>query len=228
MAQLQLQVDAFTGGNTSGNVVPFNEATCLAANYTDYPSNSSGGGPFGTSAWILYDKAIGASDADYADMDAVCAAATLNPSSCARECAKFAMKCDPCAMAKIACQDALAWALLQSGSVAPSQLAGFRVLNEAPGPPGPWSQTQCPTPTTGQVADFSSSPFLAKSFGWADMICGDDGRPVTLSWWGRMKNYWYPGDPSSYIDPSTLCNLPLRANDGNLVVSYSGLCYCTK
>jgi hypothetical protein len=215
LQQLQAQVDSLIGqGNASK---PFDSATCLATNISSYKTDPSPNG----ARWVAVDFFPGGSN----DVCERSAALT----SCSNACARVGLMCDPCALAKVSCQDALYYALTEAredvGLVALLSLL-------PPGPPGPWNQTTCAAPGVPQEGAFapddrgSDKPY-AKQFGWAMQVCDASGPPIVTDFYTFNKNYWRPDLPDSYIDPSTLCNLPLVTRDNLGLTMFSGLCYCS-
>lgn len=219
VSSLQAQVDALIGKNNSK---PFDPAACLATPIssftTDYPAGKQ---------WVAVDFfPSGSQD--------VCQR-SLSPTTCSTICSRVGLACDPCALAKVSCQNALYYALNQAG--VSDARASFAEQLRTPPPPGPWTTTTCAAPGVPQQGFFAfdnvSEPLdFSTQFGWALQLCDPTGPPITLSFYNFQKNYWLPNDPNTYIDPATLCDKPVVTSEpapgGDAYVMYSGLCYCTR
>lgn len=213
--KLQAEVDTLNGKPNSS--IPFDSAACLAKNITSFKTDFAGTG----AQWVAVDFFAGGSND-------VCER-SLALTSCSNVCARAGLTCDPCAIAKVSCQDALYYALQQAGK---KEVAPVIQLREAPGPPGPWPQSVCAGPGVAQQGGFSgdfanSDKPYAKQFGWAMQQCDPTGPPIVTDFYAFQKNYWLPSLTESYIDPSTLCNLPIVTRGEFGFVMYSGLCYCS-
>lgn len=88
-------------------------------------------------------------------------------------------------MAKISCQDALAYAVKQAGK-SPNTL---QQLQEPPGLSGPWLQSTCAAPGVQQTGTFGVG---RNTFGWASAICTGSDSLIT-----SYYTYQYAG-PSGY------------------------------
>ena len=211
--KLQTQVDAFIGNSNTS--IPFDSAACLAKNITSFKTDYAGTG----SQWVAVDYFPGGSNN-------VCERSTAL-TSCANICARVGLTCDPCAIAKVSCQNALYYALTEAGK----DVAPVVQLSLSPGPPGPWSQSTCAAPGVPQQGtspgDNGSDKPYAKQFGWSMQTCDATGPPIITDFYGFQKNYWRPDLNETYIDPATLCNLPIVTKDKFGLVAFSGLCYCS-
>lgn len=213
---LTLQVNSLVNPGNGTNVVPFDSGVCRAKNISEYTTNVPG-----RTLWFVTDYT-----SSEAEEEAVCLRAATTPSSCAAECGKIGLRCDPCAIAKVSCQDALAYALTQAGYGGGS-LAFFVQLQGG----APYTGSTCAAPGVPQTGTFAGNAQFAQAFGWAQLFCEVGKAPLLLNFYDFQKNYWDSTDTTTYIDPSTLCNIPIRkstAINSVAVVEYSGLCYCTQ
>ncbi|GBF93068.1 hypothetical protein Rsub_05679 [Raphidocelis subcapitata] len=76
-------------------------------------------------------------------------------------------------------------------------------------------------------AGLTCDPCALAKFGWAMQQCDPSGNPIPTDFYGYQKNYWIVAYPETYIDPATLCNLPIVTRDEYDLVMFSGLCYCS-
>lgn len=221
--KLQAEVDTLIG--RSNTTIPFNSAECLAKNITSFKTDYAKG-----PQWVAVDFfPLGS--------NAVCERSTAG-TTCSNICARAGLTCDPCAIAKVSCQDALYYALTEAGKGIGNgvgyvqQLSDMRIPYAPPGVPGPWPATTCAATGVAQVGFFApaNKPSAAtpypKQFGWAQQVCDPAGDPILTDFYSAQKNYWDSSDSGTYIDPATLCNLPIVTRDDSIVM-FSGLCYCT-
>lgn len=231
---MQYEIQALSNATSKpyvppSSVLPYNEAACRAIPYTNYIANDTRG-------WVFF----GTTSAQ-PFKPTTCAVQYTTAPTCAQICAARGRKCDPCAMSKLGCQDAVYFAAQNSNL----DTSNFKVLTNGestmfdypPGPPGPWPQSTCANQTYNGTANGLG--------GWSDLlgntqievVCdsnADSKNDLFASFWSRPHNYYDRSDNSTYRDPATLCDLPVAYADPNNepgklgVVYYSTACYCSK
>ena len=115
-----------------------------------------------------------------------------------------------------------------------------------PGAPGPWTQTTCPDTSSGAVpADptrGASSSLSGTNWGpypglegtyrcvggkWTN-VAGDQistaAPQYQVGYW-RPPNFWQPSQPN-YVDPTTLCDVPVWKMLDSEYINMGALCYC--
>ena len=208
VASLQAQLNSVT--NPANNSKPFDSAKCLATDIKSFKTDSAAG-----TRWVAVDFSRAA--------EAACSR-SVTGDTCSSVCARIGSKCDPCAIAKVSCHDALYYALKEAG--ADTAFTQALLLQDPPGEPGPWAQSVCAATGVAQQADFNT-PYQ-KAFGWAQALCDATGPAITTDFYSSLKNYWLPALASSYINPATLCDIPIVKMDQSDIISFSGLCFCSK
>lgn len=200
------------------SVFPYDETTCRAIPYTNYTNGADRG-------WVFFGKSSG----NQAFKDTCNVQFQVAP-TCAQICAQKNQKCDPCGMSKLNCQNAVYWAATEA-RLSLQNLGAFRMLNKRPpGYPGPWEQSVCANATYNGTSSIGYN--AEKGIGFMISVCPENpgGEALLANSWGAPKNY-YIKDGFNYIDPSTLCDLPVATTtreSGLQRVIYSTACYCRK
>ena len=141
--QQQEQIDAFTNISAVPSSWPYDEVACRAKSYTDFPRDAD-----------AYWMNIG--------IDTTCESKNTGK-TCAHICAQNGLKCDPCAISKLSCQNAIYFAAKEAfmstikistffGGPDTRPYGSGGLLDYEPGCTptncqGPWNQTTCETAT---------------------------------------------------------------------------------
>jgi hypothetical protein len=128
-------------------------------------------------------------------------------------------------MSKLNCQNAVYWAATQANQ---SQANDFLMFQKYPPYyPGPWNQSVCANATyDGDVNGMDNKYDIQPGITFMSAICGQN--ILISSNWPKPKNY-YNKSANNYIDPSTLCDLPVAVKfKETSLVYFSTACYCTR
>jgi hypothetical protein len=202
------------------SVLPYNETTCRAIPYTNYTNDAVRG-------WVFFGKSGSKPFSD------TCSIQFNTAPTCAQICAQKGQKCDPCGMSKLNCQNAVYWAAQQT-KLSLQGLGSLTMLNRYPPYiPGPWEQSVCANATYDGNADgiprgYTNLPGIT----FMEAVCPQTpgGQGLLATSWSAPKNY-YDKNGFNYIDPSTLCDLPVATTTGETglqLVTFSTACYCTR
>lgn len=232
---LKEQVSAFTNSSAVPTSWPYDEVTCRAKSYTDFPRIATG--------------------SDYAvwmnvGIDTTCDS-SHDGKTCAHICAQNGLKCDPCAISKLSCQNAIHFAAQQTtlspikiqqyfgeATPAPSSwgLLGWEPGCTATDCQGPWNQTTCETATEPNKVNVQgtllSTRYTDRYPGltmqeWILTSAGGRECLSAVAVWKRVYNFYDPTIPNTYIDPATACNQPVAVIKGSSLHN-GAMCYCRK
>ena len=195
-------------------VVPYNQATCDATNFSDFNSR--------VGTWVAV---------DWGNLASATNACNQGPSSatCSAVCANYNLRCDPCATSRaLSCTTPLFYALQQAGKSNEEILNNVRVLAGVT-PPPPNAQLG---PACTVIA--SSGPLTSTTtIGTNQAICGDGSSfdPIPTAHWPDLQNFVESTAPK-YNDPATACDKPVRektfaCSGCPALVQTGSVCYCT-
>ena len=201
------------------SVLPFNETVCRAIPYTNYTNN-------GTRGWVFFGLS------EFQPFKSTCSVRYQTAPTCAQLCAGRGRACDPCAISKLGCQDAMWWAFQQARLTQEAKdWTIFRKDLNPPGPPGPWTQSICPNETfDGSAGSIGYSLLPGNTF--VENICFNYATTYpdqNANTYDQVGNYYNKADNSTYRNPSTLCDIPMAYNSpgNNADFTYSSTpCYC--
>lgn len=222
---MQYEIEALFNSTSNpyvpaNSVYPYDDATCRAIPYTNYTNGVDRG-------WVFFGRSSTSAQA-FKD---TCSIQFQTAPTCAQICAQKNQKCDPCGMAKLNCQDAVYWAVKEAKLSLSVRQNFYMLTREPPGYNGPWPQSVCANATFNGTSSIGYSPL--KGIGFMESICPENpgGEALLAASWRYPKNYYNDVNAGSYIDPSTLCDLPVATTTGEssfAKVTYSTACYCRK